>query len=284
MKGSAHIKQSGLALFAFTLLSLLFLAFETPVANAASYPNSMASFGDSITRAFNTGWFPFVDATGNSWSTGTSTSVNSQYLRLKALNPNINGKNYNQAKTGAKMADLNGQVAGAPGGVEYVTILLGANDVCTSGESTMTSVTTFTSQFQTAMNSLKTRYPNAKVFVASIPNIYNLWSILKGSSSARSTWNLLNICQSMLANPSSTASADEARRQRVNQRNVDFNAALKSVCTAYGSNCRYDDNAVFNTAFVTSDVSTRDYFHPSVSGQAKLANVSWGAAKKIWGL
>jgi hypothetical protein len=33
----------------------------------------------------------------------------------------------------------------------------------------------------------------------------------------------------------------------------------------------------YNTAFVRSDVSTIDYFHPSVSGQAKLAAVTWGA-------
>jgi hypothetical protein len=39
------------------------------------YPNSMASLGDSITRAYNTGSFPFTDAIANSWSTGTSTNT-----------------------------------------------------------------------------------------------------------------------------------------------------------------------------------------------------------------
>jgi len=28
---------------------------------------------------------------------------------------------------------------------------------------------------------------------------------------------------------------------------------------------------------VRSDVSTRDYFHPSLAGQAKLASVTWAA-------
>ena len=32
-----------------------------------------------------------------------------------------------------------------------------------------------------------------------------------------------------------------------------------------------------------SDVTTRDYFHPSVSGQAKLAAVTWGAAAAFVG-
>jgi hypothetical protein len=34
---------------------------------------------------------------------------------------------------------------------------------------------------------------------------------------------------------------------------------------------------VFNTPFVRSDVSTRDYFHPSVAGQSKLAAITWAA-------
>ena len=43
--------------------------------------------------------------------------------------------------------------------------------------------------------------------------------------------------------------------------------------------CRFDNNAVFSTVFTTSDVSTRDYFHPSVAGQAKLAAVTWAASE-----
>jgi hypothetical protein len=41
--------------------------------------------------------------------------------------------------------------------------------------------------------------------------------------------------------------------------------------------CRTDGGATYNTTFVASDVSTRDYFHPSVAGQTKLAAVSWSA-------
>jgi hypothetical protein len=40
----------------------------------AGYPSSMASTGDSITRAFNTGWLPLVDWPSNSLSTGSSTT------------------------------------------------------------------------------------------------------------------------------------------------------------------------------------------------------------------
>src|SRR6266540_4978017 len=73
------------------------------------YPNSIASTGDSITRAFNTCAFPFLDCPQNSWSTGSSNTVNSHYRRILAVNPAISGRNLNDAKTGARMNALNAQ-------------------------------------------------------------------------------------------------------------------------------------------------------------------------------
>jgi hypothetical protein len=64
-------------------------------------PSSMSSIGDSITRGFNAcGWY--VDCTSASWATGTDTSINSHYLRILAKNRNINGRNYNDARSGAR--------------------------------------------------------------------------------------------------------------------------------------------------------------------------------------
>src|ERR687887_2541627 len=86
------------------------------------YPNSIASTGDSITRAFNPCFFPFVDCPQNSWSTGTSSTVNSHYRRILAVDPAINGRNFNDAKTGARMTALNGQVTTVVSqAAEYVT-------------------------------------------------------------------------------------------------------------------------------------------------------------------
>ena len=241
------------------------------------YPNAIASTGDSITRAFNTGWLPFADWPPNSWSTGTSGTVLSHYRRILAANPAILGRNWNDAATGADMADLNSQVQTAVSQrVEYVTILMGANDVCASSEAGMTPVATFRAQFEQALATVSAGLPNARVYVVSIPDVYQLWAIYKDSFSARTVWTIGGICQSMLARPTSTQQADVDRRNRVRQRNVDYNAQLALVCDLY-VHCRFDGNAVFNTAFARSDVSTRDYFHPSVAGQTKLASVTWSA-------
>ena len=175
------------------------------------------------------------------------------------------------------MADLDAQLAGVNArGVDYVTVLMGGNDVCASSETAMTSVAAFRSQFDTAMRTITTGSPAARIYIVSIPDVFNLWTILKDNGSARFTWGLFGICQSMLANPLSTAQIDIDRRARVRQRNIDFNAQLAQVCALY-TRCRFDTNAVFNTGFTTTDISPRDYFHPSIAGQTKLASVSWSA-------
>ena len=50
------------------------------------FPASMAAVGDSITQAASSAGALGTDAPQNSWSTGTSASVNSHFLRLLALN------------------------------------------------------------------------------------------------------------------------------------------------------------------------------------------------------
>src|SRR5215212_8322360 len=181
-------------LFAMLAVVAVF-ALPGSVAEAADAPpSSMSALGDSITRGFNTCGF-FFDCTNRSWSTGTYSTIKSHYQRILAINPSISGKNYNDAKTGAKMADLAGQASTAVSRkVQYVTILIGANDACTSSESMMTQVPTFRSQLDQALATLKNGLPlNAKVFISSIPDAYRLWDIGKNSSSARSAWSTYKI-------------------------------------------------------------------------------------------
>jgi lysophospholipase L1-like esterase len=237
----------------------------------------MAALGDSITRGFNAcGWFS--DCVSRSWSTGDDATVTSHYLRIRAKEGKIAGRNYNDARTGAKSDALPGQAqTAASRGVGYVTILIGANDACTSSESSMTPVTTFRSRVDAALNNLKSGVPDARIYIASIPDLKRLWEVGRTNSSARSTWSLFGICQSMLARPTSTAAADVARRDRVRQRVMDFNAQFAAACAAYGPNCRYDGNAVFSYPFAFSQLTTWDYFHPNASGQRVLAEVSYNS-------
>jgi lysophospholipase L1-like esterase len=248
------------------------LAIAVPAALAGTsavtgYPTSMASLGDSITRAYDTCSTAYTDCPANSWSTGTNTAVNSLYSRILVANPAISGKNYNDAKTGAKMIDLAGQATTAVSqGVQYVTIMMGANDVCTKTVGTMTPSATVASQLNSALATISAGLPDARILVASIPNVYHLWEIFHTNFAADFVWGLAGICQSLLANPNSTSLTDQNRRQAVLAQVRADNDAIKATCANY-IHCRFDNYAAFNVNFTTSQVTTRDYFHPSVSGQ-----------------
>jgi lysophospholipase L1-like esterase len=281
----------GCALVSLMLVATLAFAATAGATEAkVGPPKSIDALGDSITRGYDsqgTGCGSFADCPANSWATGTNSGVNSYYTRVKALNPSVllarpvtsSTAGGNDAVTGAKMGDLPSQAANAvaaPNKPDQVLILMGANDVCTSSEASMTSVSSFRASLTSGLNTLSAGLPEARMDVSSIPNIYNLWKVLHTNLAAVLTWGVAKICQSMLANPSSTSSTDENRRLKVQKRNEEFNATLKEVCSQY-IHCHYDGGAAYALQFAASDVSTLDYFHPNTNGQAKAAATAFTA-------
>lgn len=243
---------------------------------ATSYPTSIASLGDSITRGFNAGGW-YSDWPSRSWSTGSDSAVVSHYSRLAKLNRKTTVRAYNDARTGARMGELATQAATAvTQKAQYVTVLMGANDACTSTEAGMTEVSAFRAQFADAMVTLMSQDSRPKVLVASLPDVYRLYEVGRNSSAARNAWNSFDICQSMLARPLSEDAADVERRARVRERVADYNTQLREVCETY-TTCKYDGGVVFGYQFQLSHLSTWDYFHPNTSGQAVLAEVTWNA-------
>jgi lysophospholipase L1-like esterase len=271
-------------------VGMLVLGALVTAAPAAASPekvgpsSSIDALGDSITRGYDsqgTGCGSFADCPANSWATGTNVGVNSYYTRLKALNPSVllaqpvktSTTGGNDAVTGAKMADLPGQAknaVSAPNTPDQVMILMGANDVCTSSEASMTSVSSFRANYKSGLETLSKGVPDARIDVSSIPNIFQLWSVLHTNTAAQLTWGLAKICQSMLAEPTSETTAAKTRRANVQKRNEEFNAVLAEVCAEF-IHCQYDKGAAYAIKFASANVSTLDYFHPNTSGQAIAA-------------
>src|SRR5215216_6686105 len=193
--------QRGLRIVMLALAVVLACLVAQPAWAAPPLPASMAAIGDSITRAYDV-CCSYGDHPGQSWSTGSTSydGIASHYERIRRVNPAIAGRAYNDAVSGAKMAQAPNQATQAVSqGARYVTILLGANDLCTSSLSTMTSTDTFRAQFSQAMATLMAQDRKPYVFVSSIPNIYQLWEVLHTNSLARWVWANFHICQSMLA-------------------------------------------------------------------------------------
>jgi lysophospholipase L1-like esterase len=237
----------------------------------------MAAIGDSMTQATDVCcWYGNHPA--NSWSTGGAgwDGIQSHYERIRALNPDIAGHNHNDSVAGARMSDGPAQAQRAVSQrALYVTILLGANDVCTSSPGTMTPVETYRAQARETLRILDTGLPGrARIFVSSIPDVYQLWALFRDDPIARFVWDIADICQSLLS-PLRT----EEQRQAVRQRNIEFNLVLADECGRV-ARCRFDGNAVFGYSFGRGDVSKLDYFHPSLEGQAHLASITW--AESWW--
>jgi lysophospholipase L1-like esterase len=240
---------------------------------SSGLPSVMAALGDSITRAYNVDSNNWIEHPEHSFATGYDGAdiVSSHYERIKAKERAINGYNYNDAVSGAEMVDIATQADSAIAQrAQYVTIEIGGNDICAGDLAGVTPVETFRAQFRAAADKLKAGLPGAKVYVMSVPDVYLLWKLYDGNWQAEFTWDAFGICQSMLSN-----SRTESDRQWLRSINIQYNDVLAQETAAYGF--AWDNNAVFNTQFLREDVSQVDFFHPSMKGQAKLAERSWAA-------
>jgi lysophospholipase L1-like esterase len=262
---------------AFAGLAVLALACEGGTVGPAPTGNpgalsSMAALGDSVTTAFSSCLAP-APCPRNSWSTGDGTRVDSHYRRLLKANPGLRG--HNAAEGRARADALAGQARTAvTAKAGYVTILIGANDVCRPAIADMTPVETFRRQVDDALAVLKQGLPQARILVASVPDIHRLWEIGHTRDVAVKAWSF-GICQALLAAPTSTAPADTARRRAFRERIDAYNSQLAAACKAYGARCKDDGGAAHRVAFSLDMVSAQDFFHPNAAGQNALAKAAW---------
>lgn len=244
----------------------------SPTPTWDSTPESLVAVGDSITRGFDA-CEVLSDCPEVSWATGSDASVGSLAVRLLGK-AGAAQRSWNYAVTGARMADLPSQVARAvTREPELVAVMIGANDACRASADDMTPVADFRADFEDAMATLRKSLPKAQVFVASVPDLKRLWSEGRTNPLGKQVWKL-GICPSMLADPDVMTSAATERRDVVRERVVAYNDVLREVC-AEDRYCRYDGDAVFDYRFGQAQLSQWDWFHPSVNGQARLAEIAY---------
>ncbi|MEV5382617.1 SGNH/GDSL hydrolase family protein [Streptomyces sp. NPDC052721] len=235
-------------------------------------PDSIAAVGDSITRGFDA-CTVLSDCPEVSWATGSDAKVDSLAVRLLGVTGAAE-RSWNYAVTGARMADLPGQMEQAVSrGPQLVTVMVGANDACRASASAMTPVAGFRADFEEALRTLRSALPKTQVYVASVPNLKRLWSQGRTNPLGKQVWKL-GICPSMLGDADDLTSAATLRRESVQRRVVEYNQVLKEVCAA-DRRCRFDGNAVYDYRFGTDQLSHWDWFHPSKDGQARLAEIAY---------
>lgn len=229
-------------------------------------PASVAAVGDSITRGLNA-CVVLADCPEASWATGTDEQVKSLAARLGT-------PGWNFARSGARMAELPGQMERAaarkPG---LITVMAGANDACRDSARLMTPVADFRASFEQAMRELREVSPTTQVYVSSVPDLMRLWSEGRGNPLGKQIWKL-GLCRSMLADADDLGTSAAQRRARVDERVRAYNTVLRDVC-AKDARCRYDGGAVFSYRFTGEQLSPWDWFHPSRNGQERLAEIAY---------
>ena len=255
-------------------------------------PKRLSSIGDSMTEAIDAElpganhWASWVNGYHGFWEWLFGlTNVYSHNQRITKNFGCWGRKNYMEAVSGADSFDLVWQAQQAVAHqAQYVTILMGHNDVCQNSFADIPSDAEFETNFTDAMDILKTDLPHgATVYVVGIVDIYRLWQVAQdkkalGIVDCEVLWAFtlfdLYPCGTML-NPF----LPEWAREYTRERNVGFNDILERVTKNYNSNDSHHyyfyTNEVFVEEFGESDVSDIDCFHPSAKGQKRLSEITW---------
>jgi lysophospholipase L1-like esterase len=171
------------------------------------------------------------------------------------------------------------------GATVYVTFELGANDVC---DDPKTDPTLFLEQLRAAVAVLADGLPpGSRVLMLSVPDFDHLRSITQANPASKAyfaTPQYSHRCAPFLGSnaqtPLSQASAILAS----------YDKSLVSECdeieATYGRSgrlhCISNGPGLAERDFDVADLSGVDYFHPSYSGQAKMAKAAWKLGD--WGM
>ncbi|NIQ37052.1 MAG: hypothetical protein GTN81_00450 [Proteobacteria bacterium] len=296
MKKKACLMVPVVAFFCVMMANVAPLAEDPDMSILSKHPQlvpkRLSSTGDSITEAINAElplanhWASWANGYHGFWEWLFGLSdVDSHNQRISRNFGRWGRKNFMEAKSGADMFDFPGQVAGSVlHSAQYVTVLMGHNDVCQNDFDDIPIDAEFERQFRIGMETLRLGLPpGATIYVVGIVDIYRLWEIARdkkalGIIDCEVLWaaTLLDLfpCGTMLS-PLNT----ETDRQYTRSRNIAFNAILQSVTEEYNASDPlhhyFFTDVAFNSPFVEPHVSDIDCLHPSALGQKELSNVTW---------
>ncbi len=259
-----------------TFVVLSFLSFAALTAQAAHHqdnfedspPFIMGALGDSITTAVNAnGWGAIIE---ESWATGKSPSqqVKSHWQRLgtvlaRPIEP------HNVAQGGATAASLDGQLnqllTVTP---DYVTVLMGANDVCSWNDGYDEKIATYLQRMRKAVERMIAANHEVKIYLSPIPNLFKVWQV-GNQHGCQWFWDLTNICAGMFHSQRTPAQRDDFVALI-----YQTNAGLESLAAEYPLNIKFDASLV-DLPIAWAHISSYDCFHPSLAGQNMLAEKTW---------
>lgn len=277
-------------------------------------PHSMGVLGDSISAGFlsthsrglnstwelsklvlqllNHEWIfgvgKVLETPKTSWASGTRKfdSVKSHLERIEALSGRPL-KVQNSARSGAdSFSVLYDQVPRlkewsrrklhqeAP---DYITLLIGPNDICANTVDGMTSVADYSRNIAQIIEQLLSDSPTTKLMISSLPNVEELRNVALESPvfrnknfSCEKFWIKMKTCPTLTG-------VRGADRVLIRERVEDYNETLRQLSEeysqVYGDRVRYAEG-VYNVHFSADDLSL-DCFHPNRRGHEIISQKAW---------
>ena len=259
-------------------------AAATPV--TPRLPTMLAAIGDSYSQAWSVSSSYKRDHPEFSWVVGTAklNGFSSLRERFEALGDHL--KVVDAATSGKKMSDALSQATNVvtqaaklpPDSTVYVTFELGTNDLC---DDPMTAATDFETQLRSAVSILQTGLPaGSRILMLSIPDFSHFYAITQADPMAVATLNAHPTTCPPFLGSDTMYTMKEARATLAS-----YDSILVAVCSeieatmgpANRLHCRSNPKSLAEHDFTIKDLSRVDYFHPSLSGQAKMAEAAWKA-------
>ncbi len=231
----------------------------------------MGAIGDSITTGFDAK--TPLNNKSLSWSTGNNIFgfVNSHYRRAvkKFSGPVVK---YNVAKVGSNSAGLAQQLTRLTDKLkgrelDYLTVMSGANDVCWWPRDHKSYLDRYQANMRQTIETAKKLNPNVKITLVPIPNMLLLYELGKAKGCSY-RWRLFPMCDVLFF------SQEESDRVAFGERLRDLNDTLHGLADEYSDNVYFAER-VGTAKYVVEDISGIDCFHPSMTGQQKIAEDSW---------
>lgn len=173
------------------------------------------------------------------------------------------------------------QAKSANGGPDYVTVLIGANDVCADSVDQMTADRDYYNNVDTAISRLVSANPNTKIMISSLPDINSLSDVAKRSrllgfapyGRCEDIWRKTNLCYTLTRRPAGSLD-DHLVSEKVISINRMLSEITERVNQQTGKQTIVFSSETYNKPFSDKDISI-DCFHPNEEGQNVIAKTTW---------
>jgi lysophospholipase L1-like esterase len=231
----------------------------------------MGALGDSITTGFNS--YHFLSDKKGSWSTGNNKTPDFESHKMKIeklIERSVEA--HNMAVPAVKSKNLIKQVkkllrvAPKP---DYVTILIGANDICSWKSEYQEDLEKYKDNVTYAVKKIIDANAHAKILLVPLPNMVRLYELGKDKRKCQMVWALTQLCR-----PLFKKDVTDNERDQFAERVKGINSKLKEISELYPSNAFFYE-VLEEVNFDEKHVSEIDCFHPSAYGQKMIAEYTF---------